>query len=150
MNLKSAVNEFLITQKIKGNSLKTIEYYSEVLQYFLDFIGDIELETLKLSDLNRYYIEQSNRNISSVTVQSYMRGLRAFLNWCYGEEYMTVKLTEKFKLPKSQICCFRCSTCGAFWDFAIIAYARSCSTADCAKMKLLNRQSVDTKPRTVT
>ena len=102
MNLKSAVNEFLITQKIKGNSLKTIEYYSEVLQYFLDFIGDIELETLKLSDLNRYYIEQSNRKISSVTVQSYMRGLRAFLNWCYGEEYMTVKLTEKFKLPKSQ------------------------------------------------
>lgn len=100
MNLQTAIHEFTITQKIKGNSDKTIEYYNNILQYFVDFIGDVDTDNIKLSDLHNYYIQQSQRNITSVTVQSYMRGLRAFLNWCYDEEYTSVRLTDKFKLPK--------------------------------------------------
>lgn len=100
MDLNSAIQEFLLTQKIKGNSDKTISYYTDILRYFFDFIGDAELDAIKLSDLHNYYIAQSQRNVSSVTVQSYMRGLRAFLNWCYDEEYTSFRLTDKFKLPK--------------------------------------------------
>lgn len=102
MNLYTAISEFLITQKIKGNSDKTLEYYVNILQYFGDFVGDVELDTIKLSDLHNYYLHQSQRDISTTTVQSYMRGLRAFLSWCYDEEYTSVRLTDKFKLPKAK------------------------------------------------
>ena len=46
MNLHTAINEFLITQKIKGNSEKTLEYYSNILQYFSDFLGDVDMDIM--------------------------------------------------------------------------------------------------------
>lgn len=44
----------------------------------------------------------SSCNLASTTVQTYIRSLRAFLRWCYTEEYLTVNLSEKFRLPKAK------------------------------------------------
>jgi len=103
MILENALNEFLINQEIKGNSKRTLEYYSLNLSYLLAFLGNDKLiDDITLIDLNNYYLHLKKRNISSVTLQTYIRAVRTFLNWCYDEEYISVKLPDRFKLPKAE------------------------------------------------
>lgn len=103
MILKNVVAEFLIYQEVNGNSIRTLEYYTLTLGYFMDFLGaDRQLRMISLSDLHAYYYFLKNRNITRITLQTYIRSVRAFLNWCYAQEYMPQKLTEKFLLPRAE------------------------------------------------
>lgn len=52
--------------------------------------------------LRGYYIHLTSCNLASTTIQTYVRALRAFLRWCYTEEYISVNLSEKFRLPKAK------------------------------------------------
>lgn len=102
MFLESVINEFLVVQLIRGNSQRTVEYYTLSLNLFVEYVGNMDIEKLNLVDLQNYYIYLKSRGVSSVTIQTYIRALRAFLNWCYDEDYISVKLTDKFKLPKAK------------------------------------------------
>lgn len=97
-----AFEEFLITQQVKGNSPRTLEYYRNSVLPFLSSLPSPFLSDLTHCDLNAYYLRLSSRGLSSVSVQSYVRGIRAFLSWCYAEEYLSKDLTDKFRLPKAQ------------------------------------------------
>ena len=81
MKLSAAISEFLIEQRSRGNSAKTIEYYSSVLRFFQDFAGDVLLSELRLQLCRDYYVYLSDNDLKSVSVQTYIRGLRAFLSW---------------------------------------------------------------------
>lgn len=101
--LKSALDEFLIEQQIRGNSLATVKYYCVCIGLFAVHTGEDKLmEEIILNDLQRYYMALQGRKLSTVTVQSYIRAVRAFLTWCYNEGYMSVCLPDKFKLPKAK------------------------------------------------
>lgn len=103
MVLKDALELFLITQEIKGNSKRTLEYYRLNLGYFLSYLGyDYPVCNITLLDLNNFYLHLKKRNVSTVTLQTYIRALRTFLNWCYDEEYISIKLTDRFRLPKAE------------------------------------------------
>lgn len=103
MTLQTAIDGYLIDQRIRGNSSKTICYYSLSLSLFSRFAGsDTDLQQITVSMLQAYYLELSGRSLASVTVQTYIRALRSFLSWCYIQEYISVNLSEKFRLPKAQ------------------------------------------------
>lgn len=103
MKLSDAITSFLIEQQIRGNTPKTVRYYTLCLDFFARFVGaDTELDTLTVSTLKGYYIALVGRGISSVSVQSYIRGLRAFCSWCFHEDMLPVDLSAKFHLPKAQ------------------------------------------------
>lgn len=102
MTLHTAIDEFLIEQRIRGNSERTISYYTVSLRLFSRFIGCVSLHEITLNSLRSYYLELSSRNLTTVTVQTYIRGLRSFLSWCFQQEYISVNLSEKFRLPKAQ------------------------------------------------
>ena len=104
MTVQNCINDFLITQQIRGNSDKTVLFYSRCLGFFAKFndYGSKEISRISVSDCQQYYLYQSKRNISSVTLQSYIRALRAFLNWCFSEEYTSINISEKFRLPKAK------------------------------------------------
>jgi len=102
--LQNAVSEFIINQEVRGNSENTIEYYTLDLGYFVDFMGiDKDLCKITLTDLHGYYMHIKERKITKVSIQSYIRAVRTFLNWCYSEGYISEKLTERFKLPRSDL-----------------------------------------------
>ena len=103
MTFEDGVSGFLIEQQIRGNSDKTVIYYRSSLLTASRFLGsDADLRTLTVPDLRDYYLFLKKKGLSSITLQSYIRALRAFLAWCYQEEYISLNLSERFRLPKAQ------------------------------------------------
>ena len=98
---EQAISEFMIEQRIRGNTEKTLDYYKYVFHKFeafrrCDKISDITLQLCK-----EYLLYLMCLDISSVTVQSYVRGFRAFLSWLYASGYHSVNLSNAFRLPKA-------------------------------------------------
>lgn len=103
MTLQNAYNEFIITQKLKGNSEKTVEYYSNCILPFIKHFGnDFDISALCVSNVREYSLKLKQRNITSNSFKTYLKGLKAFLTWLYNEEYICENLGEKLKLPKAQ------------------------------------------------
>lgn len=103
MTLQTAINGFLVEQKIRGNSKNTVQYYEVSLRLYARFIGsDLDLQEITLDGLRSYYLYLSGQKLASITVQTYIRALRSFLSWCYEEEYTEDNFSEKFRLPKAQ------------------------------------------------
>lgn len=103
MTLSVAYDEFLLDQRVKGNSPRTLEYYENVLTIFINYLGkDFPVSDITLRTCKEYYLHLvEGRDIKSVSVQSYIRGLRAFLRWLYDNDYTDVNICERFKLPKA-------------------------------------------------
>ena len=98
-NLDSLIRLFLLDRRSGGCSMKTLEYYSNVLRFFSDFA---EARELDLPLCQEYYLDLRERpGVNSVSAQSYVRGLRAFLNWLYDNEYIDQDICRRFKLPKA-------------------------------------------------
>lgn len=104
MMLQSAVNEFMIVQQIRGNTPKTLRYYTQSLGKFAAFASsNLDLSAVDLALLRSYYLSLvESGGLRSTSVQSYIRAVRAFLRWCYAEEYISTDLAEKFRLPKAK------------------------------------------------
>ena len=103
MTLETVYNEFVITQKLKGNSEKTISYYKSCISPFIQYFGkDFDISLLSVSNVREYSLHLKDRNISSNSFKTYLKGIKAFLTWIYTEEYIKVNLGEKLKLPKAQ------------------------------------------------
>ena len=84
MTIQQALTEFQIEQQIRGNTPKTIQYYSLSVGLYARFAGfDTPLQEITLNSLRAYYLHLLERNISSTTIQTYIRALRSFLTWCY-------------------------------------------------------------------
>ncbi|MEG1271082.1 MAG: tyrosine-type recombinase/integrase [Ruthenibacterium sp.] len=103
MHLKPIITDFLLEQRMRGNSPKTIEYYSGALQKFSDFVGaEFEMDTLTHTTLRQYTVHLQDSALATVSIQSYVRALRAFLTWSYHEEYLSVDFSAKYRLPKAK------------------------------------------------
>lgn len=103
MKLSTAIKDFLFEQQARGNSEKTLRYYSTNLDRFADFCnGDVELESINKPLLSEYCVELRGRDITDTTVQTYCRAVRCFLRWCFEEELIEKDLSAKFKLPKAK------------------------------------------------
>ena len=101
MHLDAAIEEFILEQRVRGNSSATVSYYRNVLTYFSEFTGNVDVTDLTLQRCREYYLFLAEDDINSVSVQSYVRGLRAFLRWLYDSEYINQNICAKFKLPKA-------------------------------------------------
>lgn len=103
MTVENAYNEFIITQKLKGNSEKTVAYYSNCIKPLIKYFGgDFDISFLNVSEIRRYSLYLSQKDISSNSFKTYLKGVKVFLSWLYSEEYITENLGEKLKLPKAQ------------------------------------------------
>ena len=101
MKLDAGIQEFILEQRVRGNSNATVSYYRNILAYFLEFTGNVDVTELTLQRCREYYLYLADDDINSVSVQSYVRGLRAFLRWLYDNEYIDHNICAKFKLPKA-------------------------------------------------
>lgn len=104
MTLQNAIDEFLIEQQIRGNSEKTVLYYSRCLGFFANYNGFSarSVGSISLLDCKSYLLYLKTKNITTTTIQTYIRALRAFLSWCYAEGYIDTNIPEHFKLPKAK------------------------------------------------
>lgn len=114
MDLIQAKELFLIDQQLRGNSERTVKVYDEYITYFINYvtnidINDIEKQTIvdyQLHLLNRnvitnkYCKNKKNKKLSKFTIKGYITHLRAFFNYLYAENYMNVKIFDKYKMVK--------------------------------------------------
>lgn len=103
MFLFEAISDYLLEQRVRGNSKATVADYQIKLarfQCFVDF--HCEVSDLSVSLCKAYYQYLVDSLDNSITVQSYIRSLRAFLNWLYQENIISTDICHKFKLPKAR------------------------------------------------
>lgn len=115
MLIYDALDIFLLDRELKGNSDKTIKNYQEQINYYIDYVGNIDVSDITLKSLQDYQIYLSKKErydnhpfkiyesgkLNKVTIQTYLRQLRVFIKYLYEEELIEIDLTLKFKLPKA-------------------------------------------------
>ena len=102
MTLQAAYNEYIVVQRIRGNSPQTVIYYGNCLLPFVGYFGkDTDPATLTIKHLQAYSLRLLDSGIASTSHKTYIKGIRAFLTWCYTEEYIPVDLSAKFPLPRA-------------------------------------------------
>lgn len=103
MTISNAFKEFTIDQQLKGNSDKTIYYYSNCIEPMIAYFGAETLtEQLTVRQMKEYAVHLKSRGIASNSFKSYLKGIKAFLNWLYTEDYTSENISQKLMLPKAQ------------------------------------------------
>jgi len=109
MKISDAIKDFLAEQVFRGNTQKTIRYYTLSLGRFTTYLAaahadapDPELDALTIPMLRGFHSWLVSQELSTTSIQSYVRALRSFLTFCHNQDFMTVNLSEKFKLPKAK------------------------------------------------
>lgn len=96
---RDLIDVFLREQKLRGNSPRTMDFYTVTLGYFADYAGDREI-TLEIC--RSYQIDLTQRDLSSVSIQTYIRALRSFLSWAHREGLIAEDIPERLRLPKAE------------------------------------------------
>ena len=103
MTIQEALDDFMMEQQFRGNSQKTQIYYQTSVARFIRFVGaDTDISNIRIPTLRGYYAQLTADGISSNSSQTYIRALRTFLSFCYEQDYISVDLPRKFKLPKAK------------------------------------------------
>jgi integrase/recombinase XerC/integrase/recombinase XerD len=113
MPLTALLDCFIVNQRLKNNSEKTIHGYGMFIKVFFVWLkecyGLTDADALTLNHVNEYQlylrnkskINEPNRMLSPKTVQTYMRHIKVFLRFCYDEELITADIAKKMVMPKA-------------------------------------------------
>ena len=118
-SLEKLIKHFEAYNRSEGKSPRTVEYYSKVLNYYLQYLEAKGYST-SLKDLTREVAREfvlhlqtrpkweghrnessTGANLSPVSVQTYVRGIRAFFSWLHREGYTEENVLALLKLPKA-------------------------------------------------
>ena len=113
MTLTQAVEYFIIDQRLKGNTEKTVRGYQDFLKRFVEWLAlknVIDISDLTLARINEYqlYIDAKpserggNEKLTKRTVQTYMRHIKIFISFCFSEAFISEAIHLKMKTPKSE------------------------------------------------
>ena len=121
MTISNAIQSFILTQRLKGNTEKTIHGYNGFLSRFQKWLnskGIIDIENITLQDIQKYQIFVDTKKVergigvSSVTsmksklskcsVQTYIRHIKIFFRYCSEEGFIAEPLHDKIIIPKAE------------------------------------------------
>ena len=107
MTLSNAFKLFLVDHESYCSS-KTMIYYRENVQKFIDFMSDrsaalpdrIDCEALSRDDVLSYLLQLRDSGCKNTTVNTYFRASKVFLNYCIDEGYCSSYVLRKIKFLK--------------------------------------------------
>jgi integrase/recombinase XerC/integrase/recombinase XerD len=112
MTLQNAIESFILDQRLKGNTDKTIRGYQGFLGQFIEWLSKNGLNQaagLTLKHVHAYQLhigcrqcENKNQKLTRRTVRTYMRHIRIFLAYCYTESFIIEPIHLGLKLPKAE------------------------------------------------
>lgn len=101
-------SDFLLEQKFRNNSTRTIEYYEDNLSRFFVWMSNNGLTALSIDNWKQYgvYLREkaTKRNgdrYSESSVQGAMRAIKAFYNYCIEQGALNDDISRQLKLPKA-------------------------------------------------
>ena len=117
--LKKHLENFVIDQKVAGNSKRTVEYYQDNVTRFINWLetefNSTDISFIKLNNIKLYtlHLKESNKldprrkketdePLSDVTVRTYLRAVKCFISYLSKEGFIDENLPSKIKLPKAR------------------------------------------------
>jgi site-specific recombinase XerD len=105
MKLKDAIDEFILTKEVENLSQKSLSIYRSFLEDFLDFTGNMPVETIRAAHVVKFLGKQRTREgrfgrLSDATIHKYYSVIRTFSIWLDTQGYKEFVVTEKVKAPR--------------------------------------------------
>jgi site-specific recombinase XerD len=111
MQLTEAIDALLLATKANGRSPATVAAYDEKLNYLVDTLGDVDIETITVHDLRRYVAAQLARTenydadnpepgtLSPFTVAGRVRALKRLFNFLVEEGELEKNPAQRIHTP---------------------------------------------------
>jgi site-specific recombinase XerD len=114
MLLNEAIDELCIATLADDNSPRTVRDYREKLGHLVDFLGNVEVEQITVSDLRRYVVDMKSRStiydnhptrrsevkaLSPFTVAGRVRVMKRLFNFLVQEGWLERSPAERIKTP---------------------------------------------------
>lgn len=100
VTIQEAFKEFVAEQEYKGNTERTVEFYTETLNFFLAEAGITQLEELDEKTIRTWLVNR--RHLSPNTLRTYDRGLRIITRWFFARGYIEAFPMKNLPKPKAK------------------------------------------------
>ncbi|MFA9492005.1 MAG: tyrosine-type recombinase/integrase [Anaerolineales bacterium] len=97
MNVKEAIEEFLLCKMAEGLKDSTITWYKVRFMRFDKKFGDWPLERLNINDLRKYIVDIRSENVSDDYKFALVRVVRTLLKWCNEDTDYRNDMYKKIK-----------------------------------------------------
>src|SRR5574344_1086270 len=85
---KKYIDMFISSKEIEGCSERTIKYYRDIIERFVDSI-DESIKHTNTDEIRNYLSDyKNNNNCNSVTIDNLRRVLSSFFSWLEDEDYI--------------------------------------------------------------
>lgn len=99
MQLKDAIEEFLLEYDIRGISKETIRCYSNALKIFAEFIGeDAKVQDIKVIHIKEFIKFNKDRGLKIKSQNTYITVIRSLYNYLIEEEIVSKNIGYSVKL----------------------------------------------------
>ncbi len=92
--------QFLSNCKLKGLLPRSIQNYEEIIQRFINYTGNVEMDRLDIDLINEYIMSLYDRELSKASIGTYLRHLKVFFKFCEEKGYTKFKLSREIKIPR--------------------------------------------------
>ena len=116
-HLQELVQEYQLSNSVEGKSVKTVQWYTDLLTLFLTYLdsnglpGDLSAFNISTARSYVLYLQQRKKlsrypgngptNLSPKTVQCHVRTLKAFSSWLFREGLTPENRLANLRIPKA-------------------------------------------------
>ena len=99
MQMRTALDDFLLSYS-GARSPATVAWYRRRLGELGDFLGDVDVGRVTISDLRRFRCALESRGLAVRTRHGYVRAVRRFFAWLVEEGVLPVNVALRLELPR--------------------------------------------------
>lgn len=107
MKITDTLDEFYRMHRLKNHKEKTIRNYREILDMYITFIENKDIEEFDKEDIYSFHEMLINKGLSAATINTYLTHLKAYFRWLEANNYSCGKTLSKDiikpKLPKKMV-----------------------------------------------
>ena len=103
MKCSQVLDKFLLNQQIINNSAETIKYYKKRIGYFINFVGDIDINEISIENYNNYVLYLKSKTnekgdlLSSATIKTTLNAVKIFLKFSFDNRFMCLPIYQDIR-----------------------------------------------------
>jgi len=114
LTVHDALASFIIDQRLKGNTDKTIIGYQRFIRLFASWLATkevVDISDITITHVKEYQLYINDKpaerrggdKLTKRSIQTYMRHIKVFLTYCHAEDFILEPLHLKVKTPKAEV-----------------------------------------------
>ncbi len=102
MLLTDAIEALCIATRADGRSPRTVYAYREKLGHLVNFLDDVDVESITVNDLRGFLATQWDKGLSPFTILTRIRAFKRLFNWLVEEEIISVSPAKRIRTPNPE------------------------------------------------